>query len=34
VYDGGGSGGAGGEKRVSGEDETLFVEGSGIQGSA
>jgi hypothetical protein len=33
---GGGPGGAaaGVEKRVSGEDETLFVEGSGIQGSA
>ena len=29
-----GGAGAGGEKRVSGEDETLFVEGFRIQGSA
>jgi hypothetical protein len=34
VGDGGDGAGAGVEKRVPGEDETLSVEGSGIQGSA
>jgi hypothetical protein len=34
VGDGGDGAGAGVERRVSGEDETLSVEGSGIQGSA